>query len=157
MPDLLTHTLFVTPLKSKFSKSFIFILLGTILPDIFGRMLGIVFPNSGFIAWLQIGIHTPVSLILIAYIISFFFEEKDRKTIFIYLIIGIYIHLLLDLFQKTTTFGYLWLFPFSFSYFNIPLIWPDETIFLIPLLILINLLIYLIIKKNKKIIPKKPN
>lgn len=139
MPDLVTHSLFVYPAKKMWPNRLIFILIGSILPDLLGRILGVFITNSPIIGWYQTVVHTPLSLILVTYSLSFFFSQKERKTIFLFLLLGISSHLFLDLFQKTYTIGYLWFFPLSFSSFQIPLIWADDTIFLIPIFILINL------------------
>lgn len=143
MPDLLTHSLFVYPSKKLFPKKLVFILIGSILPDLLGRTLGVFPVDSSLIYWYQTVIHTPFSLLLFTYSLSFFFPERERRTIFTFLLIGIASHLFLDLFQKSIGLAYPWFFPFSFSSFQIPLIWPDDTIYLIPVFILINLLVSL--------------
>jgi membrane-bound metal-dependent hydrolase YbcI (DUF457 family) len=150
MPDLLTHTLIAYPLKYRYKKYISIILLGTVLPDVIGRIPGVIFPYRSFINWLQLGLHTPVALLLVSFLLSLFFPEKIRKNIFFYLIFGVGLHLFLDLFQKTLTVGYLWLFPFSFSSFNIPLIWPNDTIYLIPIFIVVNLIFLFLISKPRK-------
>lgn len=141
MPDLITHTLIVYPLKKKFPKNILFTLIGTILPDILGRIPGILFPNSDIIGNYQAVIHTPIALLLFIYSFSLFFPQKVRFIVFKFIFLGASIHLLLDMFQQTATFSYLWFFPFSFSWFQIPLIWPDETIYSIPFLLIINILL----------------
>lgn len=138
MPDLITHTLAAYPLKEKFPENILLILLGTILPDIPGRIPGIIFPDSSFIGNYQAVIHTPLALLLFIYSFSFLFPQKERAMVFKFILLGTTIHLLLDMFQKTATFSYLWFFPFSFSWFQIPLIWPDDTIYLIPVLLIMN-------------------
>lgn len=143
MPDLLTHTLAVYPLRYKYKRFISIILLGTVLPDVIGRIPGILFPYRSFINWLQLSLHTPIALLIVSFLLSLFFPEKIRKNIFIYLIIGVSLHLFLDLFQKTLTIGYLWFFPFSFLSFSIPLIWPNDTIYLIPVFLVIDLLLLL--------------
>ncbi len=144
MPDLITHTLFVYPLKYRYQKAVIFILLGSILPDLVGRIPGIIFPDSNPVGWYQTAVHTPFVLLLLTYIISLLFPETQRKKVFMFILAGVASHLFLDLFQKNLNFGYLWFFPFSFSSFQIPLIWPDETIFLIPVFIVFNLIIFVV-------------
>jgi membrane-bound metal-dependent hydrolase YbcI (DUF457 family) len=141
MPDLLTHTLFVYPSKKIFPKQLVFILIGSILPDLLGRALGVFDINSSLVYWYQLAIHTPFSLFLFTYSLSFFFPQKIRKTVFVFILIGVFSHFFLDFFQKTITIGNFWFFPFSFASPQIHLIWPDESIFLIPVFILINLLL----------------
>ena len=140
MPDLITHSLFIYPAKKFFPKGILFLLIGSILPDLLGRSLGVFISDSSMIGWYQTVIHTPLALLLFIYSFSFFFPEKGRRKIFLFLALGVASHLFLDLFQKTLGLGYLWFFPFSFKSFQIPLIWPDESIYLIPGLLLINIL-----------------
>lgn len=148
MPDLITHSLFVYPAKKKWPKHILFLLIGSILPDLLGRILGVFISDSTLVNWFQLTIHTPFSLLLFTYSLSFFFPEKERKTIFTFLIAGVFAHFFLDLFQKTFVLGNLWFFPLSFKSFQIQLIWPDDTIVLIPVFLFINLII--IIFFNKK-------
>ena len=154
VPDLLTHTLFVLPLRYRYPKAILFILLGTILPDVLGRIAGVFMSGSTIVGWYQLSVHTPFSMILFIYALSFLFPQKERKNlpagrrgVFAFLIMGTFIHFFLDFFQKQINIGNLWLFPLSFKTFSLPLIWPDETIFLIPILILINLSLFLFLKK----------
>jgi len=147
MPDLITHTLFVYPFKYRYKKALLFILFGTILPDVLGRIAGVFIPASPIVGWYQLSIHTPFSMIFFIYAFSFLFFQEERKNVFIFLTLGTFIHFFLDFFQKIISLGNLWLFPFSFKSFQVGIIWPDDTIFLIPILILINLLILLLFKK----------
>jgi hypothetical protein len=48
----------------------------------------------------------------------------------------------LDLLQKTVTYGTPWFFPFSLASFQIPLIWGDESFYVLPVLVLINILVF---------------
>lgn len=147
MPDLITHTLFVYPLKKRFPKQIILLLSGAVLPDVVGRIPGILIQNNSLIGNYQTSVHTPIVLILLVYSLSFFFAEKVRREVFLFLLTGVFLHLFLDLFQRTNTYAYFWLFPFSLSWFQIPLIWPDETIFMIPVLVVINAVIYIFNKR----------
>lgn len=148
MPDLLTHVLSVYPLRFKIKKHTPIILLGVILPDVFARIPGVLLPNQTIVYWAQSSLHTPFSIIIICFFISLFFEEKLRKTAFKFLLAGSVFHLFLDLFQKTLTRGYFWLFPFSFDSFSFSLIWPNDTIFLIPIFIVVNY-IYFVLKNDR--------
>ena len=149
MPDLITHSLFIYPAKKFFPKGILFLLIGSILPDLLGRSLGVFISDSSMIGWYQTVIHTPLALLLFIYSFSFFFPEKERKKIFLFLSLGTASHLFLDLFQKTLGLGYLWFFPFSFKSFQIPLFWPDESIFLIPAFAILNLIIFFTLKTKK--------
>ena len=149
MPDLITHSLFVYPAKKWFPAGILFLLIGSILPDLLGRSLGVFISDSSIVGWYQTVIHTPLALLLFIYSVSFFFPEKERKKVFLFLSLGTASHLFLDLFQKNFGPGYLWFFPFSFKSFQIPLIWPDESIFLIPAFAILNLIIFFTLKTKK--------
>ncbi|PIY70236.1 hypothetical protein COY89_02100 [Candidatus Roizmanbacteria bacterium CG_4_10_14_0_8_um_filter_36_36] len=155
MPDLVTHALFVYPAKKWFPKNTIFILIGALLPDLLGRSLGVFNFNLSLIYWYQLAIHTPFCLILFTYSLSFFFREKERKIVFLFILIGAFSHFLLDFFQKTIIIGNLWFFPFSFVSPQLQLFWPDDSIYLIPVLIISNL-IFAVISSNFKTRIKNP-
>lgn len=142
MPDLLTHTLFVYPLKFKVKKFTPIILLGAVLPDILSRIPSVLFPFQSKIRWAQAALHTPMALLLICLLVSLFFQEKLRINIFKYLFIGSSTHFLLDLLQKSLTTGCFLFFPFSFDSFSFSLIWPNDIVLLIFPLLVLNLLLY---------------
>lgn len=148
MPDLISHTLFILPSKRRFPTRLIYLLIGSILPDLLGRILGVFISDTPIIGWYQTVVHTPFSLVLFSYSLSFLFPEKERKTIFSFLLIGISSHIFLDIFQKNIGTGYLWFFPFSFSSFQVPLIWPDESIFLIPIFLFANFVYFKLIYRK---------
>ena len=141
MPDLATHVLAVTPFLRKASRNPALVLLGAVLPDLAGR-LSILLPHSVFFFWMDNALHTPVSMALIIYILSLLFPAEKRTEVLVGAGAGAASHLALDLFQKTVTFGNLWLFPASLASFQVPLIWGDESLFALPALLLINLLVY---------------
>lgn len=126
------------------------LLLGVILPDVIARVLDILLPHQSIITWIQSALHTPVALISASLLLSFLFSQKIRKTVFLFLVSGVFLHLFLDFLQKTLKGGYLWLFPFSFATFSIPLIWPNDSVFLIPLLLILNFIYYKKTYKSKK-------
>ena len=142
MPDLITHVLAITPFKRSIRKNFSLILLGVLLPDIAGRTLGTIFPNSHFFNWAELALHTPISLLLVIYLLSMFFPENQRKSVFTSFTLGASFHFALDIFQKNATYNTPWLFHFSFSSFRISVLWSDESIYLIPFLVVLNLVIY---------------
>ncbi|MDP3990755.1 MAG: hypothetical protein Q8P63_00395, partial [Candidatus Nealsonbacteria bacterium] len=98
MPDLITHSLFVYPANKWFPAGILFLLIGSILPDLLGRVLGVFIADSSIVGWYQTVIHTPLALLLFIYSFSFFFPEKERKNIFLFLAVGVASHLFLDLF-----------------------------------------------------------
>jgi len=141
MPDLLTHALIASPLKARFPRLFSVFLLGVILPDVLSRTPGILFPGSTSIIFLNYFLHSPIIIVLSCLVLAYCFPQKIRKNFLYLLLAGSFLHLFLDLFQKTLTTGYLWFFPFSFSSFSIPLFWPDDSLFALPFLIIINIML----------------
>src|SRR3989338_10105376 len=101
MPDLISHSLFVYPLKKKWPNHILFLLIGSILPDLLGRIPGVFISDSTIVNWYQLIIHTPLCLLLLTYGLSFFFPEKERKSVFTYIMLGVFAHFFLDLFQKS--------------------------------------------------------
>ena len=143
MPDLLTHVLagqFITRPKSLRELFFV----GLILPDLLGRLPMVFYKNS---YWFVSPGHTPVGVLLGAYLITFLFEPAIRKLAFINLIIGASFHLFLDLLQRHVTDAYYWLFPFTWKSFEIPLFWPDQSLDALPYLIGTVGLFYLLRRK----------
>ncbi|MCP4953788.1 MAG: hypothetical protein GY922_18275 [Proteobacteria bacterium] len=69
--------------------------------------------NEAIIA-LQI-FHSPIPLVLQAWLFSFLFERELRWRVFVSFFLGILLHLLLDAGQRAYHISYLWLFPFSFE------------------------------------------
>lgn len=135
MPDLATHVaaayLLRMPLRiSRYSAIFF---LGTILPDILTRPFYILFPDT---YWFVYPLHTPYILILVCLLISHFFENTIRRSVFISLVAGVFLHFSLDLFQKHLIGVNYWLFPFSDLNIEIPLFWQDDSIYVLPFLLI---------------------
>lgn len=138
MPDLVCHlsvAYFVKKLTNITKYSTIFY-AGTILPDILTRPVYILWPelHSSIVP-----LHAPLVFILVCLLITYLFEEKNRGKVFIYLLVGGYLHLFLDLFGKEffANERFNWFFPFSSKGFNIGLYWSEEALFAIPFLITI--------------------
>lgn len=144
MPDLLTHVSAAYLLESTFHKRFsgyrsagrVYpvapFYVGTILPDVFSRGLVIL---SSSAEWYEGPLHAPLVLVLECILLSYFFEVPLRKKVFRGLLSGVFLHLLLDSFQKTVGGnGYLWFFPFSWKSFNFGIFWPDDSIYAAPFL-----------------------
>lgn len=134
MPDLVTHMavahLLKKPLRvSKFEAVFF---AGTVLPDVLTRPFSIIMPGS---YWFVYPLHTPLVLVLVCLLISYFFEQGIRRAIFLALLTGVFLHLVLDLFQKHLVGVNYWLFPFSDLNVEIGLFWQDDSIYAIPLLL----------------------
>lgn len=150
MPDLLTHYLTAKIITGKSeTKAISLFFVGTILPDVLGRAPSIIITNllgkyDCHLDWFLAVFHSPLILLLACFSICLFFEEVLRKSVFKFLALGITLHLGLDMLQKTFTphSRYLWFFPFTFKSFNIPLFWPDQSIYFIPVLLMIAIFVW---------------
>ena len=132
MPDLLTHLIVAEGCrKATLSDALTYwFLVGTILPDMLTRPFNILFPS---LYWFFVPLHTPVGLFFVCMAISQFFSTAERRSVFCNLLGGAALHLVLDLFQKHIGEGYYLLFPFSWRSFEIGLLWPEESLYLLPL------------------------
>ena len=75
-------------------------------------------------------LHSPIPLLVQAWLLAQFFEESIRLRILLNLLAGITLHLLLDAGQRAYHISYLWLFPFSFENPIRGLWWADQGVFL---------------------------
>ena len=105
-------------------------LVGTVLPDVLTRPFSIVLPS---LFWFCMPLHTPVGLFLACMSISQFFPAASRRSIFYNLLGGATLHLLLDIFQAHIAGSYYLLFPFSWWSFEVDLIWPETSLYLLPI------------------------
>ncbi|UCD84614.1 MAG: hypothetical protein JSU92_00040 [Deltaproteobacteria bacterium] len=139
MPDLVTHfsVAYILVRWTKVLKYSATFYLGTILPDILTRSFFIPFPKT---YWVVSPFHTPIPLFFTCWLIAYLFEERLRKGILISLVTGAYLHLLIDFFQKYIVPEHLLLFPFSWKTFGFGLFWPEESLYAIPLLLLLILI-----------------
>jgi membrane-bound metal-dependent hydrolase YbcI (DUF457 family) len=104
------------------------------LPDLLTRPAYILFPD---LFWFVFPLHTPLVLLFVCYACSFFFEEVHRQCVFTALFAGAFGHILLDFIQKSFTLSYAPLFPFSYARFSLNLLDPDDTLLLIPVLLVV--------------------
>jgi hypothetical protein len=132
MPDLVTHTAaaYFLSRHQSFERFRVLFYLGTILPDILARPVHILFPQ---LYSYSIAIHTPIFLLVFTFLFAEFMHPSIKKETLKYLSAGILLHFFLDLFQKHIDAGYYWLFPFSWTSFEIGLFWPELPVSLIPL------------------------
>jgi hypothetical protein len=139
MPDLITHTAaaFLVTRRGRFDQYRVFIYLGTILPDVISRPIYILKPE---LYTYTVGIHTPVFMLFFILLLSEFIIRDIRRIVFWSLALGVGIHLLLDAFQKHLAGGYFWLFPVSWSTYSWGLFWPEITVRLFPIWLLIIVL-----------------
>ncbi len=132
MPDLITHTAvaYFFSRGSRIIKNSTLFYVGTILPDILTRAFFILFPKTYFAVY---PFHTPLGLLLVCLLFSFFFKEAQRKEVFLSLIAGGWLHLCLDLLQKHLEPSYALLFPFSWRTFEIGVFLPEHIVMCAPL------------------------
>jgi hypothetical protein len=148
MPDLVTHVavayLFTRwTMVLKYSSVFY---VGTILPDLVTRPFYILFPNA---FWAVLTLHAPIPLFFVCCLITYLFDEKLRKGIFISLASGAYLHLSLDLFQKHIEPEFLLFFPFSWKTFEVGLFWAEDSLYAIPVFIFLILFMEFISRSKK--------
>jgi hypothetical protein len=131
MPDLITHLsiVYFSNRWLRIVKYSTLLYVGTIIPDILTTAPAIIFPKTEFALY---PFHTPLGLFILCLLLSFFFEEKWRKEIFISLIVGCYVHFTIDLLQKHMQPAYTFLFPFSWRSFEIGILWPETIITFVP-------------------------
>lgn len=138
MPDLVTHIAgaYLVNRGWKIARGAAFFYLGAMLPDLVTRPLHIVFPRllPG-----TLGLHAPVAVFFVCWLISLSFRVDQRKAVFWLLFSGSLLHFLMDAAQKHLTGGYLWLFPFSNHRFSWGFIWPEDSIRFLPVTLLVVL------------------
>ncbi|RPI29641.1 MAG: hypothetical protein EHM61_00860 [Acidobacteria bacterium] len=135
MPDLVTHVIAGYGLQRGFRLTPWF-LIGAILPDILTRPFTIVWPGS---FWWTMPLHTPVGLTLFCAAIAFLHRPGIRASVFLNLGAGAFLHVVLDLFQAHLAGSYYLFFPFSWHSVEIDLIWPETSLYLLPLWAVIGL------------------
>jgi hypothetical protein len=157
MPDLVTHAL-VPYLLVKFFKKFdqtslVVFICGTMLPDLVSRPFNYIFVRTfPLINDFTGPLHSPLMALLYCLLVSYFFAEPVRKKVFIYLLTGSWIHLGLDALQIHVGSGYYLFFPVSRWKQVQGLIWPEDSLWAVPLLIVI----WMVITVGSRLKPGKP-
>ncbi len=160
MPDLLTH--FVTAygareIEARRRLSYWF-LIGAVLPDVLTRPTTIVMPSS---FWITMPFHTPIGLLLICVMVSLLVTGRIRSGVFFNLLIGSYLHLALDILQAHIAGSYYLFFPFSWKSFEVDLMWPEDSLYLMPVWVLLGIFfllrrVYLERQQGTKLPPNHP-
>jgi hypothetical protein len=120
--------------------------LGTILPDLLTRPFTILYPPSrAYVAPL----HSPFCCVLASVVLARAFAPPLRARAFKLLAVGAIFHQLLDLIQKQIGDGYCIFFPFSAHGPTAGLLWPDQTLWLSPALVLVALALAWRERKNE--------
>lgn len=155
MPELVTHTIFAYLIrKRKWTPHFIIIfLIGAMLPDLVSRPFIILFGEFQYFFSI---FHTPIALVLISYLISLFFSDDIKRKVFFILLLGVFTHLFLDLFQiSVETGGYGWFFPFSKFDFQIGIFWAEDSLLVLQWTIIIFFIDIIFEKRILKLLKKK--
>jgi len=132
MPDLLSHFFLsfslVILLRIKEEDYRKFFILGSMLPDIsriitmFPDIIKIIIGKNNFLNFiaqpytfyiLAEPLHTPFSILLISLGLSYFFNKKRQRDVFVLLLLGSVFHIFLDVMQNYIGFGILLLYPLS--------------------------------------------
>ena len=148
MPGLATHVLLNSLIGKilRANRYLLFFIIGGVLPDVLTRIPTMVLEGS---YWYVVPFHTPVISIITCYLISLFFREPYRISIFLWLYSGTIFHFIPDALQKHLGRGYSWLFPFSWESYTFGLFWPEDSLYFLPVLIIIWI-VFFVINRNKK-------
>jgi hypothetical protein len=128
MPDWLTHILVVWSLctilgfryKEFTSENTAIAMLGALLPDTVKIAIPLQFLSGYDLSVLVATLHTPLGSMLLAAMLCLLF--KDKKTIFLFLFLGILTHFALDLLMSYYSGGIYLIYPFSWTQWQIGLI-----------------------------------
>tara|TARA_Y100001935_G_C17262436_1_gene487191 strand:- start:940 stop:1383 length:444 start_codon:yes stop_codon:yes gene_type:complete len=141
MPDGATHFL-VQIIFNKITgvKRLIpYTLFGTIAPDLFKGLHRLLPPNY---SWALYPTHSPIYMLLLFYALALLFHEIERKPLIFGSMIGMLVHLFLDLLQINMGGGYYMpFFPLSFYSFSFNIIKTETSLFFLPITALITLII----------------
>lgn len=142
MPDLVTHVMAGYGLqRALWPRLSPWFLIGAVLPDILTRPFTILWPGS---FWWTMPLHTPMGLLLVCAAIGLL--AGRTVSVFGNLGAGVLAHLFLDLFQAHLAGSYYLLFPFSWRSVEVDLMWPETTLYLLPLWIAIG--VWLLIRSR---------
>lgn len=155
MPDAFAHfTVANCCLKQKQLKYLPEFLIGSLLPDLLGRVP--CYFTKKDLYWIVAPFHSPLMLLPICYCIAMLFQDKqERKNIFRYVYSGSLLHVFYDLLQVqfgTRTYYYAF-FPVSFRSIQIPFFKHiDDSMYLFPVFLTLNTILYLRrrLKNNKE-------
>jgi len=134
MPDLVTHVVAGYGLQRvAWPRLSPWFLAGAVLPDVLTRPFTILWPES---YWWTMPLHTPVGLLLVCAAIGFL---CGRRSVFLNLAGGTLLHSFLDLFQAHLAGSYYLFFPFSWRSVEVDLMWPETSLYLLPLWVVLGI------------------
>ncbi|EKD49865.1 MAG: hypothetical protein ACD_63C00024G0006 [uncultured bacterium] len=150
MPDLITHTAFAYFFTGKTRRFVIFVLLGAVLPDL-TRVAFVIFTKNPHAYYFFAPLHTPFGSLLFVFLVVLLFEKEIRFRAFLWMLLGVAIHLILDVFQgHYTSYPYQWAFPYLGLKEEIFWFWPENTIYVAPFVLLAAILFYFYKKSRIK-------
>lgn len=148
MPDWITHiavaytvcTIIGFKFKQFNNSNTVIAMIGALVPDIFKIGIIIEFLGSSIYDYLT-PLHLPVGSLIMGGIISLFFQEK--KTVFLFLVIGIITHYALDLLLISLGNGITLFFPFYWGQYQLELV-PNDDYKISILAVAVAVVVYLI-------------
>ena len=142
MPDWIGHILIALILAEIFGiKRKSLAVVGAVLPDVLVKLelISIFLPVDKYaLTWIFNPLHTPLGMILFSVLLLPLFRAEQVR-VYTLLFIGWGSHLLADfVFNKHIFIGQnMLLFPFSWSNYEIGLVWPDQYYLILGPLVLI--------------------
>jgi hypothetical protein len=93
--------------------------------------------------------HTVTGMLLFGLLFTYFFEVNLRKLILVCVYAGYALHFILDALQQDIFRKYFWFYPFSRVHIGFDLFGIDDSIRMMPVLILIIIMIELGLRLKK--------
>lgn len=140
MPDAATHILIQILINQYLliRRILPYTLFGAVAPDLLKGLTRWLPPEE---RWLFYPTHSPIFMLVFFYTISMLFHHKERLTLITGCLIGMVIHLLLDLFQINLGGGYYMpFFPLSFQTVTFDFYKPEASIYWLPLIIFVTIM-----------------
>ena len=133
MPDLATHITVAYLANKRAQLSAPMIMTGAVLPDISRAMLFILPYHRYHLE----AFHAPLTTLALAALLCLGFRPGTRRFVLLSVVIGAATHYLLDLFQYHYSGGYYWFFPFSLARYEIGIAGTEDSLFVLPLLLIV--------------------
>lgn len=156
MPDWITHIavayILCTILGFKFrefnTSNTVLAMVGAVIPDFI--KVGIITEYMGFGVWDFIApIHLPIGSFIIAAMLSLLFKEK--KTVFLFLSLGVVTHYGLDLLLRNVSGGIYLFYPLYWGQWQLGLVATDDfTISIIALMVAV--FVYIIYRLRLRLV-----
>lgn len=150
MPDLVTHfaAAYFLKVPDRWSRFRVPFYLGALLPDLLTRPFAVLHSPVDYVVY---SLHTPVASVIACFLIAQLFEREIRSGVRINLLLGISLHFALDLLQRHITVSYYWFFPISWKTFDLGLFWPEDSLKVVPVLVILLIIVETVIQVQKRI------